>query len=411
MPFNFDASKLTSGAAGFVSGLTSNFAESFLDDVLGLRSRLYYKDSTQSSFDFGQKSPYYLNNAPRLKFQYFAKINFNTEAKDINGKEFVAQFLNAEEQALLVPLIQEVNMPSMSVATEKINQYNQWRISQTKINFDPVTMVMLDVVDGKSLRFWEMYYEYYFKDAVDTEYTKDFGTYERKLDADGEFNSVTYSESVLSETKNNDYGFNLETVQNQKNLIKSVEIFQVHANRWSKVVLVNPKISKFNHDTLDFSQSELMRLSFTFEYEQALYHNFFTPFTAEDLTGASTYLNNASVLELEDHPTSTSNFQPRQRGLETENQSLNGTAAGLPDNSVLGNLQGSIGDIINAGPGQLGDAVSQSLITGEFESPFNAKDIAKQLTGNLSNASKTIPAKNFGAAVKNSSSSFIDVFR
>ena len=411
MPFDFDASKVTSAVSGFVTESITGFAESFIDDTFGLRNRLYYKDSQQSAYDFGQKSPYFLNNTPRLKFQYFAKINFNSEATDINGEPYVSKFLNPSEQAMLVPLMKEVTLPSMRVNTEKINQYNHWRLAQTKIEYEPVTIKMHDVVDGKTLRFWEMYFEYYFKDSIDTRLTSVSEAYTRKIDNTGEYSGVGYSDDIIENDFNTDFGYNLETVKDQKNLISSIDIYQVHASRWSKIMLINPRISTFTHDTIAYQESSLTEMTFTFDSEQVMYHNFFTPFTPDDLTGMTEILSKADALELANANPSTSTFQPRQRTLTSENQSVMLSSNNLPNTSVFGNLQGSINDLLDAGPGQLGDAISQSMVTGEFKSPFDAKAISKQLMGNLSNAATTVPAKNFGSAVKDASSSFIDVFR
>jgi hypothetical protein len=80
-------------------------------------------------------------------------------------------------------------------------------------------------------------------------------------------------ENIVSDTLDSHlFGFNLPTVQNIRNLIGSIDIYQVHGGRFNQVTLVNPRISSFNHDTLDYSEgSKSLQLTFTFEYEYAYY--------------------------------------------------------------------------------------------------------------------------------------------
>ena len=37
----------------------------------------------------------------------------------------------------------------------------------TKVMFEPIKMVFHDVADGKTLKFWDMYYRYYFADGFE----------------------------------------------------------------------------------------------------------------------------------------------------------------------------------------------------------------------------------------------------
>jgi hypothetical protein len=80
-------------------------------------------------------------------------------------------------------------------------------------------------------------------------------------------------QNIISPTlDNHSFGFNLQQVKNIRNLIKSIDIFQVHGGRFNKVTLVNPRISAFTHDNLNYSTSDrTLELTFTFEYEYAYY--------------------------------------------------------------------------------------------------------------------------------------------
>lgn len=201
-------------------------------------------------------------------------------------------------------------MPSFKIDTAPLNQYNRKRISQSKISFEPVKIVFHDVADGKTLKFWEMYYRYYFGDGnepgqntvkeVDVEeslysteelISKTTSAYSSNVA--GSPASVTRSTAFGSSSSspvnmlgqkrstsniiqdrldNHIFGFNLENVENVRDLIQTINIYQVHAGRFNQITLVNPRIATFNHDTLNYASGDkTLELTFTFEYEYAYY--------------------------------------------------------------------------------------------------------------------------------------------
>lgn len=425
-------------------------ATSLFNDLTGNQLDLFFKGSEQSGFDFGQKSNYYLDGQPRLKFQYFVKLKFNPLATDVIGNKFVEQYLNPDEVAMLVPLTKSVSLPSMSIDTKRFNQYNHWRTSQSKLDFEPMTMSMHDVVDGKTLRFWEMYYEYYFRDnyldisqlppQTDSQYETDLDSGALSSSGSAYIDSAVwnagetvdtgddlpidpklsiingqpeYSQpSVYASKFDTTHGFNLDTVQNQKHLIDYIEIYQYHAGRWSVVHLVKPVISKFNHDTLEYSNtSDTSQMTFTFEYEYALYHNYYSLFDEEskEHTGAGANFEYSNQLEI-DHPSYTGDFNVRKR-LSGDTPSIDESFGTLPNDSLLGNLVSDVSDILTTSPDKIGDSVVNAVKTGEWESPIDIKEIGNTLKGNLEGGAKNIGTKNLKSTVSNSVGAFTDFRR
>lgn len=185
-------------------------------------------------------------------------------------------------------------------------------MSQSNITFEPVKMVFHDVADGKTLKFWDMYQRYYFgdgnepgkNDAKQTQQKN--GTYSvesflknitpalnpnianlpasvKQLFQSTAPNGSAMPTNTLGEKAalsniisntldNHNFGYNLQSVNNVKNLIQSIDIYQVHGGRFNQVTLVNPRISAFTHDTLNYAESsKTLELTFTFEYEYAYY--------------------------------------------------------------------------------------------------------------------------------------------
>lgn len=269
----------------------------------------YQKNSRHATNTFGLDSNVLNNNVPRFPFEYYIRINLNRVG---TAQAYIDSFYTTPALAQLAPLVKTVELPSVKIPTEAKNQYNRKRISQKSINFEPVKLVFHDVVDGKTLKFWDMYYRYYFADGnepgmniaqeIDTSATMAMqrsigasalgayntnsgygaGTYGRKRD----------TQNIVSNNLDNHlFGYNLPKVNNERNLIASIDIFQVHGGRYNQTTLVNPRISAFSHDTLNYAEtSKTLELAFTIDYEYMYY-------TIQNLRLDGTEINNEGSLD------------------------------------------------------------------------------------------------------------------
>lgn len=286
----------------------------------------FLKSSQHAAFNFNQKGVDLYTNHPRFPFEYYININLNNIT---TAKEYIATFFGNEEWIMIAPLVKSIEMPSIKIETTALNQYNRKRLSQSKMSFEPVKVVFHDVVDGKTLKFWEMYYRYYFadgsesgknqikeyQDTVTTTYTREQGVGggqstaayaakdPRRIDASPGTTSHTNTNGSKSSIQNiiagsldnHNFGFNLPTVKNIRNLIQTLDIYQVHGGRFNQVTLVNPRISAFTHDTLNYATSDkTLELTFTFEYEYAYY-------TIQNMKLGAGEENNSSTIEQFEH--------------------------------------------------------------------------------------------------------------
>jgi len=239
----------------------------------------FLRDSHTASSVFNQTAEALSINQPRLPFEYYININLNTSDTSAN---YIKSFFNNGIN-VVSPLVKSVDMPSMKIETTPLNQYNRKRLSQTKIAYEPIKMVFHDVCDGKTLKFWEMYYRYYFSDGNEP------GKNQKKSPLPSGISNANLAASMPSATNtngnkstiqnivadtldNHNFGFNLDTVQNTRNLIQSIEIYQVHGGLFNQVTLVNPRISAFTHDSLNYATSDkTLEITFSFDYEYAYY--------------------------------------------------------------------------------------------------------------------------------------------
>ncbi len=192
-------------------------------------------------------------------------------------------------------MVKTVTMPSMSIETETLNQYNKKRISQSRIDYNPISITMHDSVEGRTLRLWEMYYEYYFKDGDafeklgsggGTDTTTFLGAFFEAFSGRDapKRNLREYENDIIKDRFNDNYGYNLKRVGNNKYLIDSIEIFQVHGGKFSRTEIIHPRVTAFSHDTLDYeAMSDLVQMQFEFAYEGVVYANINERLNADEL--------------------------------------------------------------------------------------------------------------------------------
>ena len=292
----------------------------------------YQKSSHHATYNFNQEGRSLYKNHPRLPFEYYINISLNRVG---TASSYIQQYFNNATWDQIAPLVKTVEMPSFKIETTPLNQYNRKRLSQTRVNFDPIKIVFHDVADGKTLKFWEMYYRYYFGDGNEpgVNEAKQSQNKNSPYPVETLLNNITPSVNpnirnlpssirnlfqgttptganspndtvgikhdtqniVADNLTNHNFGFNLPTVGNVRNLIQTINIFQVHGGRFNQVTLVNPRISAFTHDVLNYAEgAKTLELTFTFEYEYAYY-------TIQNMKLGGDEPNNNSTIEQFEH--------------------------------------------------------------------------------------------------------------
>lgn len=252
---------------------------------------VFLRDSRHAANAYGLNKSDLSNGTPRHKFEFFVKIKFNTQLND-----FVRAFLKENDQDIVHTMIKTVTMPSMNIDTEVLNQYNKKRISQTRIDYNPISITFHDSVEGRTLRLWEMYYEYYFRDGLANEKIN-AGT-DKPLSFFDAFvgaftgtggttltrNPSEFTNDIIKDKFVDNYGYNLQRVGNQKYLIEAIEIYQIHGGKFSRTDIIRPRVTGFTHDTLDYEDSSgLVEMKLDFEYEGVVYANVNEKLSSEEL--------------------------------------------------------------------------------------------------------------------------------
>jgi hypothetical protein len=199
-------------------------------------------------------------NVPKMAFMYFVKFNVNPDITNLATSDWDPRFT-----ALLT---KSITLPKFKMATETVNQYNRKTNVQTKLTYDPVTLELHDDRGGSTNGFWQNYYKYYYADS-------------RYGDASSRIKTTTaYADSKYSV---NDYTYGLNTTVDLKGggqsyFLNSIDIFLLHKNNaakagdYTKITLINPLISSWEHDQLSQSEgNKVMANKMSIVYEDVIY--------------------------------------------------------------------------------------------------------------------------------------------
>tara|TARA_B110000305_G_C19446013_1_gene644875 strand:+ start:1793 stop:3040 length:1248 start_codon:yes stop_codon:yes gene_type:complete len=216
--------------------------------------------------DFTHASNLYRRNnfrlTPKVKFLYHVVIDVNPVALKQLGNS-VSSMLNKREFNILAS---SADLPSYTVNTETVNQYNRKKVIQTRINYDEVGIEFHDDAAGLTTLLWEAYYRYYYEDGN----YADQGTRPRA------YQTGLYDSEPLNTYR---HGFNRQG--NSVPFFNSISIHQLHHNNadshHTSFTLVNPILTQWNHDRVDQADgSGTMKNNMRVAYETVLYNRGYT---------------------------------------------------------------------------------------------------------------------------------------
>ena len=185
-------------------------------------------------------------------------------------------------------LVKTVSLPNFKFDVKKANQYNKWNLTTTKINYDAVDISFWDDTLDFIRSFWYAYYQYMIADASYVNWNSPLNGGEG-IDVPSQWTPTTSSMSSVYTTSWDSYGMdtiNSSGVLNRSNpFFRSIRIYQFNRDltpanttidqgvKYTEYVLVNPLITSFAHDNVDFSTSEFMTNKMSIEYETVLYNS------------------------------------------------------------------------------------------------------------------------------------------
>jgi hypothetical protein len=249
--------------AGFVQDLLKDAAKGFFGSD-------YLRDYTHASKTFRSNT---YENAPKLKFNFHVYFDINPEAYTRPNANFSL-------------LVKSVKLPSFTFATHDMNQYNRKLIVQTKVKYDPIDVRFHDDNGNLVNSLWYKYFTYYYKDAENPNVifagsrggkapNNTSGNSGSATSAD--YNAkTTYTPSI---TGYSDWGYigesNKPSGPDPKKIpfFKNITVFGMNRHNFIAYTLINPIITRFNHDTYSYSENGgIMENGMTVDYETVVYN-------------------------------------------------------------------------------------------------------------------------------------------
>jgi len=240
--------------------------------------------------DYAHASKTFLTNgyelAPRNKFLFHVYFNINTS----EVPTLAAVFPEGDKSSLSL-LVKTIQLPSFSIDTETLNQYNRKRVIQKKINYQPVQVEFHDDGGDLSRNMWYNYYSYYYKDS-----NQQYGSASNQNGSIGAVaNEPGFAYGVRDIYANNrtvnDWGFIGESYSqgnaggpgvgsggNQSSgkppFFRDITIYGMDQHKFASYVLINPLIKTWDHDTYSYAESGgIMSNKMTIEYETVKYYS------------------------------------------------------------------------------------------------------------------------------------------
>ncbi len=233
------------------SGLLGDFFEGFLGEDQAVppqyagavnqqqtAQEMYHSDN-YAMFKYGIKTDANAVNDkhPAMKFMFAADFVFDTA-----NPHFSEHMMKTFPSALTASL-KNTTFPKMEVESEEINRYNRSIISTRRVRYQPITATFGETVGHNTgvdnsvsvIEMWNAINAYYINDQQRmSEYQAPFGH---------------------------------RSGNPRRNLIKYLDLYFIWPTSTRRVRLVNPYITSFSYDGLDYQQDEQLQATLDIKYE------------------------------------------------------------------------------------------------------------------------------------------------
>jgi hypothetical protein len=183
--------------------------------------------------------------APKQAFLFHVSFSINTAAlKTADMVQRYGQEINM--------LVKSCDLPSFKVKTETLNQYNRKKVVQYSHEYTEIGVKFHD--DNMNLinLLWQNYYSYYYADSNSA---RNSGAYNRTATRNGNFITTPYGFDNSSTTP----------------FFNSITIYQMARHEYASYKLVNPIITSWSHNKLDYSTTTPKDLDMKLQYEAVVY--------------------------------------------------------------------------------------------------------------------------------------------
>lgn len=183
--------------------------------------------------------------APKSSFLFHVAFSINTAAlKNTNIVQRYGKEINM--------LVKSIDLPNFKINTETLNQYNRTKVVQFRHTPQEIGVKFHDDNMGLINEVWQNYYSYYYADSTSA---KNTGAYNRTATRNSNFITTPYGYDNGSTTP----------------FFNSITIYQMARHEYVSYKLINPIITSWNHNKLDYSQQGVHDFDMKLAYEAVAY--------------------------------------------------------------------------------------------------------------------------------------------
>lgn len=155
-----------------------------------------------------------------------------------------------------------IDRPKVNPKTEELNEYNKRRQVFTGYKLEQIRVQFYDSADGAAQNMWTRYARYYFGD---------FNA--------GSWQSYSYPDATAPEFRDSTgkgFGFTAAnggaSDEGAQFFFQRIELYHFYDNMVDRYDLINPRITAFEPDDLDYENSAVSLVNATFVYENLQYY-------------------------------------------------------------------------------------------------------------------------------------------
>ena len=205
------------------------------------------KDSIVQVKDYAHASRIFVDD----NFRLFPKQNFLFHVVfNINQAALKDQTLTQKYRNEVSMLVKSAALPSFNLKTETVNQYNRKKIIQLTTEYQPIQIKFRDDSANVVNRLWQAYYGYYYADASSAN------------------QPGAFARNAMNRAASFAYGLDNKS---QTQFFNHITIYQLSRHEYTGFKLINPVITSWNHELMDYSNPGHHENSATIQYEAVAY--------------------------------------------------------------------------------------------------------------------------------------------
>jgi hypothetical protein len=186
-----------------------------------------------------------------MSIRNFAQGAFRSEGDQLlvprQKFNFTLVIDRVNQSPIVFTRVSSASAASFGIDSTIMNQYNQKRVVQTRLNYDPITVAFYDTFDNEWHNMMQDYLAHYFNEG------------------NGIAPIANEGSSTVDPLFETNFGFTPNAV---RNFFPQIRIIQNgYRGQYRETVLVNPTITNMQGDTLDYSDSQPVKYNVTFQPE------------------------------------------------------------------------------------------------------------------------------------------------